>query len=401
LAFSSPVNGDNQIWVINANGTKPAKPAQQVTDDPIAAIDPTWSPDGSKIAFASYQHNTPDIEVLDLPNGKVTRLTTDPGVDQQPQWSPAGNLIAFASNRSGSFEIYTMTPDGGNQQPVTTQFGANTDPAWSPTGARLAYTNALNQVRHLYAIGLSDGAPLQLTNGDGNDDTFPAWSPDGTKIAFTRNRGLWMVSADGESASSPATDLSAPGVDPAWAPLPPQTAAPVSGMVTATTPGSATPAPVNSSAPLPVGTVVDATSGSVLVAFTPLTSAPAAQPSTALVSGATFTIALRTPTLLSLDLKAPACGRASAAAGRGRRPGRVRVNRGHMRIRTNQVTISSRQAGYVVTNSCLGTRLSVIEGLVLVTFRQGKHRTVRVPAGQSFFARERLRRCGKHHRMRC
>jgi TolB protein len=385
LAFSSTIAGTPDIYVINADGTG----LQRVTHDPLGAIDPTWSPDGRSIAFTSVRNGVPDIYVVDLATGAETRLTTDPAVDQQPRWSPDGRLIAFVSNRSGAFQIWTMSPDGSNQRPLTSQPGQSADPAWSPDGKTLAFADDVNGVQNLYAIDLASGTVKRLTSGFGTDQ-FPAWSPDGNQIAFTRRGALYVMPAGGDVSGSSTRLVTSPGLDPVWAPLPAAAVVAASGTVTVTAPGASgggAPASIGTVHTLSTGTRINATNGSVVVAFK-LQAAPAAvPPSTALVVHAAFAVVQRTPTLLSLSIKRPsACSAKEASIARGSRRGMVRVRRGHYRILTNEVIAASHLTDYIVVTSCRGTLVKVTEGLVFVTVRHGHHRTVRLPAGHSFFA---------------
>lgn len=383
LAFSSTAAGPPDIYVVNADGTG----LQRVTHDPVGAIDPTWSPDGRSIAFSSVRNGAPDIYVVALATGAETRLTTDPGIDQQPRWSPDGRLIAFASNRSGSREIWTMAPDGSSQRQLTSLPGDSADPAWSPDAKTLAFANRVNGFQSLYAIDLAGSAVRRLTPGFGIDQ-FPAWSPDGKRIAFTRAGALYVMPAAGDLRGFSTQFVTSPGIDPVWAPLPAASAVPRSGTVTVTAPGGSGGAtvPTGTVRTLPTGTRVDATNGSVVVAFK-LQAAPAAvPPSTALVTHAAFTVVGRTPTLMSLSIKRPrVCSARSASIARAGARGVVQVKRGHFRIVTKEVIAASHLTEYRVASSCRGTLVKVTAGLVFVTARHGRRRTVEVAAGHSVF----------------
>ena len=68
-----------------------------------------------------------------------TRLTNNAAADVEPAWSPDGSRIAFASTRDGNFEIYVMNADGSNQTRLTNNAAADDQPAWSPDGTRIAF----------------------------------------------------------------------------------------------------------------------------------------------------------------------------------------------------------------------------------------------------------------------
>ena len=93
-----------------------------LSNDPATAdIDPVWSPDGTKIAWARATDTSDyDIWVMHADGTNQTQLTTDPGFDAYPAWSPDGTKIAFARRRSdGPADVYVMDADGGNETNLT------------------------------------------------------------------------------------------------------------------------------------------------------------------------------------------------------------------------------------------------------------------------------------------
>ena len=73
---------------------------------------------------------------MDADGGNPINLTNDPRSDADPAWSPDGTKIAFASNRDGDGEIYVMDADGGNPTNLTNNSGDDIAPAWSPDGSQ-------------------------------------------------------------------------------------------------------------------------------------------------------------------------------------------------------------------------------------------------------------------------
>jgi molecular chaperone DnaK len=146
IAFWRQEGTNQDLWVVPiadavaaaAAGPSVNQPGIQITNDPANDADPAWSPDGTRIAFASQrnpdQPQTPkdwDIYVVSAKGGTPQRLTTDPSDDQDPSWSPEGTKIAFGSKRDDpSSEIYVMNADGSNQTRVTTHPGFDGHPAW-------------------------------------------------------------------------------------------------------------------------------------------------------------------------------------------------------------------------------------------------------------------------------
>ena len=158
-----------------------------------------------------------DVYVVNADGTGLRRLTTNPGADFDPSWSPDGSRIAFRSERSGDPEIWVMNADGTKQRRLT----AGLSPAWSPDGSRIAYASPGDLLcppgRGLRCSGLSlmhaDGSGQhRLPHTEGGE--YPSWSPDGTRIAFnstlTGDHVMSIVNADG----SELVDLS--GVGEGW-----------------------------------------------------------------------------------------------------------------------------------------------------------------------------------------
>ncbi len=130
IAYSSTIEGTADIWTSTVDATPVTRTL--LTSGPDIDIHPTWSPDGTRIAFQRIDANTgdADIMILDLDTGVLQRIEM-PGQQLWPAWSPEGDLIAFASNHEDSdFEIYTMDVDGGNVARRTENGVNDLRPAW-------------------------------------------------------------------------------------------------------------------------------------------------------------------------------------------------------------------------------------------------------------------------------
>jgi Tol biopolymer transport system component len=174
------------------DGSHPA----QVSFGPGEDSDPAYSPDGSRIAFASTRTGGGDIYVMNADGTGVVRLTTNPLEEGQPSWSPDGSRIAFTRCGSTNCNIWAMASTGANQLPVTNGPGnvdLETDPAWSPGGHLIAFRAILQgQLCNRISVVHPDGSGRRALTSchrqsvGGTQDFSPTWSQDGTRIAFAR-----------------------------------------------------------------------------------------------------------------------------------------------------------------------------------------------------------------------
>jgi Tol biopolymer transport system component len=232
LAFMTLRNfGQWDLYVMNPNGTAVAQLTPGLADD----VWPTWSPNGQRLVFYSNRSTflgdtAPDwnIWVMNADgSGSATQLTSDPADEIQPSWSPDGGSIAFATNRdSGDYEIYVMDALGASATRLTTTTGEDAQPAWSPDGTTIAFATTrdapTDSLPEIYVMSASDGSgATNLSNTPTASDILPAWSPDGTKIAFASDRSgqlqIWVMKANGDSAKQ-LTNGAAPAEFPSWSP---------------------------------------------------------------------------------------------------------------------------------------------------------------------------------------
>jgi Tol biopolymer transport system component len=153
----------------------------------------SWSPDGSRVAFAAVRGENLDIYTADADGTNRNRLTDDPAEDTHPQWSLDGSRIVFVSYRGGRPEIYAMNADGSDPAELGDTEGEPGNPVWSPGGDRLVF----------YETGPDGADHVWVMNGDGTGrqrltaGLWPAWSPDGSKILYGAPDGLYTIHPDG------------------------------------------------------------------------------------------------------------------------------------------------------------------------------------------------------------
>lgn len=230
LVFRTTRDGDDEIYIMNADGSAQTNFSRSPSTEERS---PEWSPDGRQIALASMQGAILDIFILPVDvtassadSTKWKNLTGDVlGGDEYPSWSPDGTKMAFHSFRDGNWEIYVMNADGTGQTRLTYNPGEDTFPIWSPDGTRLIFSSAHIGYTDIYVIN-ADGSGLTQLTTDPAPEYDPAWSPDGSMIAFTRavdedprRARIYLMQADG-SGQIQITNTSASDWNPVWQPLP-------------------------------------------------------------------------------------------------------------------------------------------------------------------------------------
>ena len=216
LAFVCQRDGQADICVVGRDGSDErlvvASPsgstdrAQRLTDATAAGKDPAWSPDGTRIAFASNRDGKHELYVMRSDGGELERLTKNDDNDERPSWSPDGMKLAFMREHAGVTDIYTIDVATRREQLLTPEPGSDSEPAWSPDGTRIAFISARTGDFEIYVMQ-ADGSHQVAVTGDPARDADPAWSPDSRQIVFASNRStvdysdndLFITAADGKS----------------------------------------------------------------------------------------------------------------------------------------------------------------------------------------------------------
>lgn len=156
-------------------------------------MSPTWSPDGSKIAYVSFEGKRSMVYMQDVASGKRELIAQYRGINSAPAWSPDGRKIAMTLSKDGNAEIYVRDVASGRLERITTHSAIDTEPAWSPDGRYLVFTSDRAGGPQIYQMDL-DRRELKRLTYEGDYNARPSYSVDGKRITLvSRQRGRYHV----------------------------------------------------------------------------------------------------------------------------------------------------------------------------------------------------------------
>ena len=199
IAFSSYVDGDYEIFVVNSDGSG----LMQLTSNTANDYDPSICGDGSKIAFWSSMYRDTEIFVVNSDGTGFLMLTMNSAFDDSASICGDGSKIAFHSTMDGDAEIFVINSDGSGLTQITHDWAPQFNPSISGDGSKIAFRGipSLEDTDYeIFVINYDGTGSLQLTNNN-VDDWNPSISADGTKVAFSSNvygdSEIFVVNSDG------------------------------------------------------------------------------------------------------------------------------------------------------------------------------------------------------------
>lgn len=156
------------------------------SNEPI--LSPAWSPDGTKLAYVSFEQRRSMVYVQRLRDASRELIASYQGVNGAPAWSPDGGTLAFTSSREGNPEIYLLNVQGGSTTRLTRHHGIDTEAAWSPDGRHLVFTSDRSGRPQIYRIR-RDGTGLERLTFEGRYNARASYGPDGERLTLVTNQG--------------------------------------------------------------------------------------------------------------------------------------------------------------------------------------------------------------------
>lgn len=179
IAYVAKQGERYQLWVADADGEN----TQSALASPEPIISPAWSPNGTQLAYVSFESRKPVIYTHELATGRRRLLASFRGSNSAPAWSPDGRQVLATLTIGGSSQIYALDASGGQPQRLTQTSGIDTEPAFSPDGKQVYFVSDRGGSPQIYRMSAS-GQDVTRVTFDGSYNISPAISPDGRWMAF-------------------------------------------------------------------------------------------------------------------------------------------------------------------------------------------------------------------------
>ena len=195
------------LMVADADGWNP----QTVVRSNEPLLSPSWSPDGRRLAYVSFEGGNSAIFVQDIATGAREKLAGFRGINGAPAFSPDGRKLALTLSRSGSPEIYVMDLASRALTQITHQLGIDTEPTWSADGNTIYFTSDRGGRPQIYQVSVAGGGATRVTF-QGSYNASASVSYDDKKIAVAQGNGnAYRIALLDRSLGSPRWDTLSPG----------------------------------------------------------------------------------------------------------------------------------------------------------------------------------------------
>jgi TolB protein len=156
-------------------------------------MSPTWSPDGTKLAYVTFERKQSQIYIQDVYTARRSILTSFKGINSAPVWSPDGRKMAMTLSKDGNTEIYVMDIASKNLAKLTNHRAIDTEPNWSPDSQSIIFTSERGGNPQLYSVDINTKATTRVTF-EGEMNLAGKFTPNGQAIVMVnRTNGQYNI----------------------------------------------------------------------------------------------------------------------------------------------------------------------------------------------------------------
>ena len=179
IAYVTKAGTRFNLWVADSDGEN----AQTALASLEPIISPAWSPNGSQLAYVSFESRKPVVYIHDVASGKRRLIANFRGSNSAPAWSPDGRTLAVTLSRDGGSQLFAIDSNGGEPKRLAQSGSIDTEPAYSPDGKSIYFVSDRGGAPQIYRMGVT-GSSAERVTFTGGYNISPALSPDGRWLAY-------------------------------------------------------------------------------------------------------------------------------------------------------------------------------------------------------------------------